>query len=90
VVVGVAHAVVSEAPVAVVEKKLEAELTRQELDRHARPLPAFHAFECESSSLSNRRHSLGMASPPSDRDAAAPRWLSSSKRIGFASPARVL
>jgi acyl-coenzyme A synthetase/AMP-(fatty) acid ligase len=36
VVVGVAHEVVSEAVVAVVEKKSDVELSRQELDRHAR------------------------------------------------------
>ncbi|MGA3372543.1 MAG: class I adenylate-forming enzyme family protein [Terracidiphilus sp.] len=41
VVVGVAHEVVSEAPVALVEKKPDAELTRQELDRHARGLPSY-------------------------------------------------
>jgi acyl-CoA synthetase (AMP-forming)/AMP-acid ligase II len=38
VVVGVAHEVVSEAPVAVVEKRPGVELTLQELDRHAREL----------------------------------------------------
>jgi len=41
VVVGVAHHVVSEAPVAVVEKRPGAEVTRQELDRHSRQLPAY-------------------------------------------------
>jgi len=41
VVVCVAHEVVSEAPVAVVEKKADVELTRQELDRHARSLPSY-------------------------------------------------
>jgi acyl-CoA synthetase (AMP-forming)/AMP-acid ligase II len=41
VVVGVAHAVISEAPVAVVEKRPGVELTRQELDRHARSLPPY-------------------------------------------------
>src|ERR1035441_4776640 len=41
VVVGVAHEVVSEAVVAVVERKPEAELSRQELDRHARSLPSY-------------------------------------------------
>jgi acyl-CoA synthetase (AMP-forming)/AMP-acid ligase II len=41
VVVGVAHEVVSEAPVALVEKKPGVELTRQELDRHARTLPPY-------------------------------------------------
>ena len=41
VVVGVAHAVVSEAVVAVVEKKPDVELSRQELDRHARSLPSY-------------------------------------------------
>jgi len=41
IVVGVAHAVVSEAVVAVVEKKPAVELTRQELDRHARSLPSY-------------------------------------------------
>ena len=39
--VGVAHAVVSEAVVAVVEKKPGVELNRQELDRHARSLPSY-------------------------------------------------
>jgi acyl-CoA synthetase (AMP-forming)/AMP-acid ligase II len=41
VVVGVEHAVASQAPVAVVEKKPKVELTRQELDRHARSLPSY-------------------------------------------------
>ncbi|MGD0547154.1 MAG: class I adenylate-forming enzyme family protein [Terracidiphilus sp.] len=41
VVVGVAHAVLSEAPVAVVEKQPAVELSRQELDRHARSLPSY-------------------------------------------------
>jgi acyl-CoA synthetase (AMP-forming)/AMP-acid ligase II len=41
VVVGVAHEVVSEAPVALVEKRPNTELTRQELDRHARALPSY-------------------------------------------------
>ena len=41
VVVGVAHEVVSEAPVAVVEKRPSVELSRQELDRHARSLPSY-------------------------------------------------
>jgi len=41
VVVGVAHEVVSEAVVAVVEKKSDVELSRQELDRHARGLPSY-------------------------------------------------
>lgn len=41
VVVGVAHEVVSEAVVAVVEKRTGAELSRQELDRHARALPSY-------------------------------------------------
>jgi acyl-CoA synthetase (AMP-forming)/AMP-acid ligase II len=41
VVVGVAHEVVSEAPVAVVEKKPGVELSSQELDRHARSLPSY-------------------------------------------------
>jgi acyl-CoA synthetase (AMP-forming)/AMP-acid ligase II len=41
VVVGVAHAVVSEAVVALVEKKPEVELSLQELDRHARSLPSY-------------------------------------------------
>jgi fatty-acyl-CoA synthase len=40
-VVGVAHEVVSEAPVAVVEKRPGVELSRQELDRHARSLPSY-------------------------------------------------
>ena len=41
VVVGVAHEVVSEAVVAVVEKRPGVELTRQELDRHARTLASY-------------------------------------------------
>jgi acyl-CoA synthetase (AMP-forming)/AMP-acid ligase II len=41
VAVGVAHEVVSEAVVAVVEKKQGVELSRQELDRHARSLPSY-------------------------------------------------
>ncbi|MGD0522665.1 MAG: class I adenylate-forming enzyme family protein [Terracidiphilus sp.] len=41
VVVGVAHEVVSEAVVAVVEKKPGVELSLQELDRHARSLPSY-------------------------------------------------
>jgi acyl-CoA synthetase (AMP-forming)/AMP-acid ligase II len=41
VVVGVAHAVVAEAVVAVVEKRPGVELSRQELDRHARSLPSY-------------------------------------------------
>jgi len=41
VVVGVAHEVVSEAPVALVEKKPNVELSIQELDRHARSLPPY-------------------------------------------------
>ena len=41
VVVGVAHAVVYEAPVALVEKKAGVELTVQELDRHARTLAPY-------------------------------------------------
>jgi acyl-CoA synthetase (AMP-forming)/AMP-acid ligase II len=41
VVVGVAHEVASEAVVAVVEKRPEAELSRKELDRHARSLPSY-------------------------------------------------
>jgi acyl-CoA synthetase (AMP-forming)/AMP-acid ligase II len=41
VVVGVAHEVVSEAVVAVVEKRPGAELSRQELDRHARSLASY-------------------------------------------------
>jgi acyl-CoA synthetase (AMP-forming)/AMP-acid ligase II len=41
VVVGVAHEVVSEAPVALVEKRPNVELTRQELDRHARALASY-------------------------------------------------
>ena len=41
VVVGVAHAIVSEAPVAVVEQKPNVELSRVELDRHARSLPSY-------------------------------------------------
>jgi len=41
VVVGVAHAVASEAVVAVVEKRPGVELDRQELNRHARSLPSY-------------------------------------------------
>jgi acyl-CoA synthetase (AMP-forming)/AMP-acid ligase II len=41
VVVGVAHEVVSEAVVAMVEMRPGVELTRQELDRHARGLPSY-------------------------------------------------
>jgi len=41
VVVGVAHAVVYEAPVALVEKRAGVELTAQELDRHARTLAPY-------------------------------------------------
>jgi len=41
VVVGVAHEVVSEAVVAVVEKKAGVELSSRELDRHARELPTY-------------------------------------------------
>ena len=41
VVVGVAHEVISEAVVAVVEKRLGAELSRHELDRHARTLASY-------------------------------------------------
>jgi acyl-CoA synthetase (AMP-forming)/AMP-acid ligase II len=41
VVVGVAHAVVSEAVVAVVEKRPGAEVSRKELDRHARSLASY-------------------------------------------------
>jgi acyl-CoA synthetase (AMP-forming)/AMP-acid ligase II len=41
VVVGVAHEVVSEAVVAVVEKRPGVEVSRQELDRHARSLPSY-------------------------------------------------
>jgi acyl-CoA synthetase (AMP-forming)/AMP-acid ligase II len=41
VVVGVAHSVVSEAPVAVVEKRPGAEVSLQELDRHARTLSSY-------------------------------------------------
>ncbi|MGP8173331.1 MAG: class I adenylate-forming enzyme family protein [Terracidiphilus sp.] len=41
VVVGVAHEVASEAVVAVVEKKPGVELSRRELDRHARSLPSY-------------------------------------------------
>ena len=41
VVVGVEHAVVAEAPVAVVEKKPNIDLSLKELDRHARLLPSY-------------------------------------------------
>jgi hypothetical protein len=37
----VAHAVVSEAVVAVVEKRPSVDLSRKELDRHARALPSY-------------------------------------------------
>jgi len=40
-VVGVAHKVVGEAPVAVVEKRPGVEVSRQELDRQARSLPTY-------------------------------------------------
>jgi acyl-CoA synthetase (AMP-forming)/AMP-acid ligase II len=55
VVVGVAHEVVSEAVVALVEMKPGVELSLQELDRHARSLPAYmrprHWIVLESGSL---------------------------------------
>jgi acyl-CoA synthetase (AMP-forming)/AMP-acid ligase II len=55
VVVGVEHKVVSEAVVALVEKKSGAELSSKELDRHARSLPAYmrprHWIVLESGSL---------------------------------------
>jgi len=55
VVVGVAHEVVSEAVVALVETKPGVELSLQELDRHARSLPAYmrprHWIVLESGSL---------------------------------------
>lgn len=41
IVVGVAHAVAAEAPVAAVEKRAGIELTVQELDRHVRSLPNY-------------------------------------------------
>jgi acyl-CoA synthetase (AMP-forming)/AMP-acid ligase II len=41
VAVGVQHNVASEAVVAVVERRADAELTLQELDRHARTLPTY-------------------------------------------------
>jgi len=41
VAVGVAHSVLSEAVVAVVERRPEVELTPQELDRHARSLASY-------------------------------------------------
>jgi acyl-CoA synthetase (AMP-forming)/AMP-acid ligase II len=41
VVVGVAHELVSEAPVGIVEKKPAIELSLTELDRHARSLPTY-------------------------------------------------
>jgi acyl-CoA synthetase (AMP-forming)/AMP-acid ligase II len=41
VVVGVAHSVVSEAPVALVEKRTGAEVSTLELDRHARSLTSY-------------------------------------------------
>jgi acyl-CoA synthetase (AMP-forming)/AMP-acid ligase II len=41
VVVGVAHEIVSEAPVALVEKRPGVELSRLELNRHARTLPSY-------------------------------------------------
>jgi acyl-CoA synthetase (AMP-forming)/AMP-acid ligase II len=55
VVVGVAHEVVSEAVVALVEKKPGVELGLKELDRHARTLPAYmrprHWIVLESGAL---------------------------------------
>ena len=55
VVVGVAHEVVSEAVVALVEKKPGVELNHKELDRHARSLPAYmrprHWIVLESGAL---------------------------------------
>jgi fatty-acyl-CoA synthase len=55
VVVGVAHEVVSEAVVALVEKRPGVGLSLQELDRHARSLPAYmrprHWIVLESGSL---------------------------------------
>ncbi len=55
VVVGVAHEVVSEAPVALVEKKPGVELSPKELERHARSLSAYmrprHWIVLESGSL---------------------------------------
>ena len=55
VVVGVAHEVVSEAVVALVEKKPGVELNHKELDRHARSLPAYmrprHWIVLESGTL---------------------------------------
>jgi acyl-CoA synthetase (AMP-forming)/AMP-acid ligase II len=55
VVVGVAHEVVSEAVVALVEKKPGAELSLEELDRHARSLPTYmrprHWIVLESGAL---------------------------------------
>ena len=55
VVVGVAHEVVSEAPVALVEKKPGVELSLNELERHARSLPAYmrprHWIVLESGAL---------------------------------------
>ncbi|MGD0097268.1 MAG: class I adenylate-forming enzyme family protein [Terracidiphilus sp.] len=41
VVIGVAHAAAAEAPVALVEKRPGAEVSAQELDRHARALSAY-------------------------------------------------
>ncbi len=41
VVVGIEHQVISEAPVGVVEKRPGAEVSRQELDRHARSLSSY-------------------------------------------------
>jgi fatty-acyl-CoA synthase len=55
IVVGVAHEVISEAPVALVEKKPGVELSLNELERHARSLPAYmrprHWIVLESGAL---------------------------------------
>jgi hypothetical protein len=64
VVVGVAHEVVSEAPVAVVEKKHGAELSCHDLDRHARSLPSYMRprhwiiLEPDQMPLNRKRHFL--------------------------------
>ena len=71
VVVGVAHAVASEAVVAVVEKKAGVELSRQELDRQARGLPTYmrprHWIILEAGQMPlNRVGQAGLHARPGD------------------------
>ena len=83
VVVGVAHEVVSEAVVALVEKKPGVELSLQELDRHARSLPAYmrprHWIVLESGEPAAESHrQAGLPArpgdgPPGDCPVARPR-----------------